>query len=137
MKTRCYETSFFVVCKCPGCRDTINYQMPAPRDSSCNKCPGFARGGMLAAGIDSHIISCCENLCVQWSSTYNLIYPSKLFNLTGTYFFYKNIFSFIRLNLFLLFFKTCSMSVFNLLVFLCGFLLCCISPTSPCGLNGV
>ena len=34
--------------------NTINCQ--SPRDSSCNKCPGFALGGgVLAAGIDSHI----------------------------------------------------------------------------------
>ena len=26
------------------CRDTINYQMPVPRDSSCIKCPGVALG---------------------------------------------------------------------------------------------
>ena len=39
-----------------GGRDTINCQMPTPRDSSCIKCPGFGgEGGMLAAGIDSHI----------------------------------------------------------------------------------
>ena len=35
-------------------RDTINYQMPGPRVSSCVKCRGFP-GGMLAAGIESHI----------------------------------------------------------------------------------
>ena len=44
MTTGYYETSFFVVCKCPGGRDTINCQMPGPRNSSCNKCRGFARG---------------------------------------------------------------------------------------------
>ena len=47
----------FVVYKCPGDRDTMNCQMPGPRNSSCNKCLGFARGGMLAAGIDKHIIA--------------------------------------------------------------------------------
>ena len=47
----------FCCLQMPGGRDTINCQMPTPRDSSCNKCPGFAQGGwMLAAGIDSHII---------------------------------------------------------------------------------
>ena len=45
--------SSFVVCKCPGDRDTINCQMSGPRDSPCIKCPGWDR--MLAAGIDWHI----------------------------------------------------------------------------------
>ena len=52
---RMLRNKFVVVCKCPEGRDTINCQMPGPRDSSWNKCPGFARGGMLAVGIDSHI----------------------------------------------------------------------------------
>ena len=50
---RSLRNKFFVVCKCPGDRDTINCQMPGSRDSLCNKYQGFA-GGMLAAGIDSH-----------------------------------------------------------------------------------
>ena len=45
----------FVVCKCPGGRDTINCQMPSPRDSLCINCRGLPRGGMLVAGIDSYI----------------------------------------------------------------------------------
>ena len=49
------QNKFFVVCKCPGGRDTINCQMPGPRDSSCIKCPGFT-WGMLVAGIDTHIL---------------------------------------------------------------------------------
>ena len=50
----------FVVCKCLGSQDTSNCQMRDLRDSSCIKCPEFARGGgamPLAAGIDSHIIA--------------------------------------------------------------------------------
>ena len=54
MATAGYEASFFVVCKCPEGRDTINLQMPGPPVSSCNKCLVFARG-LLAAGIESHI----------------------------------------------------------------------------------
>ena len=51
---RMSRNKFFVVFKCPG-GDTIKFQMPGPLDSSCIKYPGFAREGMLAAGIDSHI----------------------------------------------------------------------------------
>ena len=50
---RMLRNNFFVASKCPGGRDTINCQMPGPRDSPC-----IPRGrGMLAAGIDSHIMS--------------------------------------------------------------------------------
>ena len=35
----------FCCLQMPGGRDTMNCQMPGPWDSSCNKCPGFARGG--------------------------------------------------------------------------------------------
>ena len=45
MTTGYYETSFLLFANARGGRDTINYQMPGPRDSSCNKCPGFAGGG--------------------------------------------------------------------------------------------
>ena len=38
------RSKFFVVCKCPGERATINCQIPALRDSFCIKLPGFARG---------------------------------------------------------------------------------------------
>ena len=38
------RSKFFVTCKCPEGRDTINCQMPGLRDSSCIKCPGFAQG---------------------------------------------------------------------------------------------
>ena len=49
---RLLQNKFFAVCKCPGGRDTINCQMPVPRHSSVvQQMPG----GILAAGIDSHI----------------------------------------------------------------------------------
>ena len=51
---RMLRSKFFVICKCPGGRNTVNCQMSGPGDSSCVKCPGFA-GGMLADGIDSYI----------------------------------------------------------------------------------
>ena len=38
------DGKFFVVCKSPGGRDTINCQMPGSQDSSCIKCPGSDRG---------------------------------------------------------------------------------------------
>ena len=42
---RMLRSKFFVVCSCRGGgRNTINCQIPGPRDSSCIKCPGFARG---------------------------------------------------------------------------------------------
>ena len=52
MTTECYETSLSLFANARGGRDTINCQMPGSWDSSWNKCLGFARGGMLAVGID-------------------------------------------------------------------------------------
>ena len=49
-------SKFFCCLQMTEGRDTIKFQIPGPQDKSCIKCPGFA-GGMLAAGIDSHIIS--------------------------------------------------------------------------------
>ena len=39
-----------------GPETLLTAKRPAPGTPSCIKCPGFARGGMLAAGIDSHIM---------------------------------------------------------------------------------
>ena len=58
------RNNFFIVCKRPVGRDTINCQMPGPRDSSCNRCPVFAPGD-LAAGIDSHITVKMQNATLK------------------------------------------------------------------------
>ena len=55
---RMLRKKFVVVCKCPGGRDTINSQMPAPTGLIVKQMPGVCSGGgMLAVGIDSHIIN--------------------------------------------------------------------------------
>ena len=60
MTTGCYETSFLLFANAGGGGgggETINCQMPGPRDSSCNtELPGVCPEVMLAAGFDSHII---------------------------------------------------------------------------------
>ena len=54
------RSKFFVVCKCPGDKTLFTAKCPTPRDSTCIRCLGLARG-MLSAGIDSHIKS--SNQC--------------------------------------------------------------------------
>ena len=59
---RMLRNKFVVVCKCSGDRDTINCQCPVPgtyRETNAWGLPG----GMLAVGIDSHImlpVGLCE-----------------------------------------------------------------------------
>ena len=57
MTTGCYETSFLLFEKA---REDGTLLTAGARDTSCIKCLGFARGGMPAAGIDSHIRNACR-----------------------------------------------------------------------------
>ena len=53
---RMLRNKFFVVCKCPGGRTLLTAKCPAPGTHRASNARGLP-GGMLAAGIDSHIIA--------------------------------------------------------------------------------
>ena len=43
MVTECYKTSFLLFANAQGAGTLSTARCPPPPDSSCNKCPGFAR----------------------------------------------------------------------------------------------
>ena len=76
----------------PRGRDTINYQMPGPWDSSCFKCPGFSRGDARGWNWLTHNTQFLLNtvigikkeaffsFCIVYLSFYEVGNLSKLFN---------------------------------------------------------
>ena len=53
---RMMRNKFVVVCKCPGVGTLLTFKCPAPRTHRETNARGLPGGGMLAVGIDSHII---------------------------------------------------------------------------------
>ena len=79
---RMLRNKFVVVCKCPRGTDTINCQMPGPRDSICEtNARGFpGGGGMLTVGIDSHISHAISVLTAKFQSSLKLTKYRQLYN---------------------------------------------------------